>query len=199
MPLHSFWFDLSVMRIRTQQKVNSPVWYVMDELASCQYLPQLVTAATMGRHANIRLILGFQHFDQLKKHYGEDAHTILAMPDLKIYLRAGDFASGEWASQNIGEVELERIVTTTGKEPNSESERSETLARRLVFPIQVQNLPHCHGYLQYPGQLIQLEIPHLEWPERAPAFLQRKHASPLPTLPDSTTNASNDKPTEFYR
>jgi len=153
----------------------------------------------MGRHANIRLILGFQHFDQLKKHYGDDAHTLLAMPDMKIYLRAGDFASGEWASKNIGEIEVERIATTTGKKPESETERSETLAKRLVFPIEIQNLPHCHGYLQYPGQLLHLEIPHLNWPEKASAFVPRNHATPLPTLADPATDSSDDQPMKFYR
>ena len=49
-PLHSLWIDLLVMRLLTApQPGQKPVWFVIDELASLQRLPQLHTAITENR------------------------------------------------------------------------------------------------------------------------------------------------------
>ena len=54
-PLHSLWIDLLVMRLLTApQPGQKPVWFVIDELASLQKLPQLHTAITENRKAKIR-------------------------------------------------------------------------------------------------------------------------------------------------
>lgn len=55
-PLHSLWIDLLVMRLLTApQPGQKPVWFVIDELASLQKLPQLHTAITENRKARTRL------------------------------------------------------------------------------------------------------------------------------------------------
>ena len=59
-PLHSLWIDLLVMRLLTAPQDNqTPVWFVLDELASLQRLPQLHTAITENRKARTRIVLGF--------------------------------------------------------------------------------------------------------------------------------------------
>jgi hypothetical protein len=49
-PLHSLWIDLLVLRLLNEPKEDQhPVWFVLDELASLQRLPQLHTAITENR------------------------------------------------------------------------------------------------------------------------------------------------------
>jgi hypothetical protein len=60
-PLHSLWIDLLVMRLLTApQPGQKPVWFVIDELASLQKLPQLHTAITENRKSKNPIVLGFQ-------------------------------------------------------------------------------------------------------------------------------------------
>jgi hypothetical protein len=55
-----------------------PVWFILDELASLQRLPQLHTAITENRKANNPVVLGFQGRSQLETRYGHDAEAMLA-------------------------------------------------------------------------------------------------------------------------
>jgi hypothetical protein len=60
-PLHSLWIDLLVLRLlNTPTPDQRPVWFVLDELASLQRLPQLHTAITENRKSKNPLVLGFQ-------------------------------------------------------------------------------------------------------------------------------------------
>jgi hypothetical protein len=60
-PLISLWIDMLVMRLMTVPKQGQKqVWFVIDELASLQKLPQLHTAITESRKSRNPLVLGFQ-------------------------------------------------------------------------------------------------------------------------------------------
>ncbi|HEY6271015.1 MAG TPA: type IV secretion system DNA-binding domain-containing protein, partial [Terriglobales bacterium] len=49
-PLVSLWLDLLVLRLMSDgHSGQKPVWFVLDELASLQRLPQLTTAITENR------------------------------------------------------------------------------------------------------------------------------------------------------
>ena len=52
-PLTSLWLDTLVLRLMNQgQPRPHPTWFVLDELASLQRLPQLHTAITENRKSN---------------------------------------------------------------------------------------------------------------------------------------------------
>jgi len=55
-----------------------PVWFVIDELASLQKLPQLHTAITENRKSRNPLVLGFQGKAQLEVIYGHLAEVMLS-------------------------------------------------------------------------------------------------------------------------
>jgi len=58
---HSLWIDLLVLRLlNTPRSEQKPVWFVLDELASLQRLPQLHTAITENRKSKNPLVLGSQ-------------------------------------------------------------------------------------------------------------------------------------------
>jgi type IV secretory pathway TraG/TraD family ATPase VirD4 len=60
-PLTSLWLDMLVLRLMNRgQPGHRPVWFVLDELACLQRLPQLHTAVTENRKSNNPVVLGFQ-------------------------------------------------------------------------------------------------------------------------------------------
>ncbi|RRA50503.1 hypothetical protein D1Y84_00395 [Acidipila sp. EB88] len=71
LPLHAAWLDLLILRMM-EPCVNEakPVWFVLDELASLNRLPQLHMALTEGRKYWNPVVLGFQGRSQLEKRYG---------------------------------------------------------------------------------------------------------------------------------
>ena len=59
-PLHSLWIDMLVLRLLTAPTAEQhPVWFVLDELASLQKLPQLHTAITENRKSRNPIVLNF--------------------------------------------------------------------------------------------------------------------------------------------
>ena len=60
-PLQSVWIDMLVLRLLNEPKPEQKrVWFVLDELASLQRLPQFHTAITENRKSNNPIIMGFQ-------------------------------------------------------------------------------------------------------------------------------------------
>src|SRR6202020_1318986 len=109
-PLQSLWIDLLVLRLLNEPKDGQKrAWFVIDELASLQRLPQLHTAITENRKSNNPVILGFQGRSQLEARYGEDAEAMLSQPATKIFLKTSEPRAARWVSEAIGEVEIERL------------------------------------------------------------------------------------------
>jgi type IV secretory pathway TraG/TraD family ATPase VirD4 len=58
-PLISLWIDTLVLRLLNEPMPDQkPVWFVIDELASLQRLPQLHTAITGGLNGSMQHLLG---------------------------------------------------------------------------------------------------------------------------------------------
>ena len=112
-PLISLWIDTLVLRLLNEPMPDQkPVWFVIDELASLQRLPQLHTAITENRKSQNPVILGFQGRSQMEARYGEDAEAMLSQPATKIFLRTTEPRAAKWVSEAIGEVEIERLRET---------------------------------------------------------------------------------------
>ncbi|HEX4029245.1 MAG TPA: type IV secretion system DNA-binding domain-containing protein [Terracidiphilus sp.] len=112
-PLHSLWIDMLVLRLLSAPKPDQhPVWFVLDELASLQKLPQLHTAITENRKSRNPIVLGFQGKAQLEVVYGHLAEVMLSQPATKIFLKTTEPNAAEWVSRAIGKVEIERMKET---------------------------------------------------------------------------------------
>ena len=78
-PLISLWIDTLVLRLLNEPMPDQkPVWFVIDELASLQKLPQLHTAITENRKSRNPVVLGFQGKAQLEYLYGHLAEVMLS-------------------------------------------------------------------------------------------------------------------------
>jgi type IV secretory pathway TraG/TraD family ATPase VirD4 len=184
-PLTSLWLDMLVLRLMNRgQPGHRAVWFVLDELASLQRLPQLHTAVTENRKSNNPVVLGFQGRSQLETRYGHDAEAMLSQPATKIFLRTSEPHAAKWISDTIGEVEIERMRESRSN--GTYGQRSFGLERQvepLVMPSEISGLPSLRGYLKLENLVVRLHFPFIELPARQPAFVERPTpATPRPSI-----------------
>ncbi|MGB6130470.1 MAG: type IV secretion system DNA-binding domain-containing protein [Acidobacteriaceae bacterium] len=174
-PLHSLWIDLLVLRLLNEPKQNQhPVWFVLDELASLQRLPQLHTAITENRKSRNPVILGFQGKAQLEVIYGHMAEVMLSQPATKIFLKTTEPKAAEWVSNAIGKVEIERMRQT--HYDGTRTGRNFTLDRQiepLVLDSEISGLPDRHAFLKLGNYVANFSFGYQDIPAIQPAFLPR--------------------------
>jgi len=174
-PLTSLWLDMLVLRLMNRgQPGHRPVWFVLDELASLQRLPQLHTAVTENRKSNNPVVLGFQGRSQLETRYGHDAEAMLSQPATKVFLRTSEPHAAKWIADTIGDVEIERMRESRSK--GQYGQRSFGLERQvepLVMPSEITGLPSLRGYLKLENLIVRLHFPFVDVPARHPAFVER--------------------------
>jgi hypothetical protein len=174
-PLISLWIDLLVLRLLNEPDPGQkPVWFVIDELASLQRLPQLHTAITENRKSQNPVVLGFQGRSQLEARYGDDAEAMLSQPATKIFLRTSEPRAAKWVSEAIGEVEIERLRET--HYDGSRAGRNFALDRQtepLVLPSEISGLEDLRAFLKYGNHVARFSFPFVEIQERHPGFIER--------------------------
>jgi hypothetical protein len=158
LPLTSLWLDLLVLRLMDEgtanhQATRQPVWFILDELASLQKLPQLQAAITQNRKSNNPVVLGFQGRSQLEVLYGHEAEAMLSQPATKIFLRTSEPRAARWISETIGEVEIEQLRESRATEPFPRDRKSKNhqLERRvepLVMASEIMGLPDQCGLMK---------------------------------------------------
>ena len=174
-PLHSLWIDLLVLRLLNEPKQDQhPVWFVLDELASLQRLPQLHTAITENRKSKNPLVLGFQGKAQLEVIYGHMAEVILSQPATKIFLKTTEPKAAEWVSNAIGKVEIERVREThfdgTRAGKNFSLERQ---VEPLVLDSEISGLADKHAFLKLGNHVARFSFAYSDIPATQPAFVPR--------------------------
>jgi type IV secretory pathway TraG/TraD family ATPase VirD4 len=174
-PLHSLWIDMLVLRLLSAPTSKQhPVWFVLDELASLQKLPQLHTAITENRKSRNPIVLGFQGKAQLEVIYGHLAEVMLSQPATKIFLKTTEPNAAEWVSRAIGKVEIERMKETHFD--GSRSGRNFSLDRQtepLVLDSEISGLENLHAYLKHGNYVARFSFPVLEVPASKPKFIER--------------------------
>lgn len=175
-PLHSLWIDLLVMRLLNQPRPEQKrVWFVLDELASLQRLPQLHTAITEGRKGKNPLVLGFQGKAQLEYLYGHLAEVMLSQPATNIWLKTKEPKAGQWVSEFIGKVEIERMRETHFD--GSRSGRNFALDRQeepLVMESEISGLEDLHAFLKHGNNVTFFSFPYLDVPSTRAQFEPRE-------------------------
>jgi type IV secretory pathway TraG/TraD family ATPase VirD4 len=191
-PLISLWIDTLVLRLLNEPMPDQkPVWFVIDELASLQRLPQLHTAITENRKSQNPVILGFQGRSQMEARYGEDSEAMLSQPATKIFLRTTEPRAAKWVSEAIGEVEIERLRET--HYDGSRAGKNFALDRQtepLVLPSEVSGLDDLRGFLKYGNHVARFSFPFIALEERSHGFHERPMddlivpSTPLPAEPE---------------
>ncbi len=174
-PLHSLWIDMLVLRLLSAPTSEQhPVWFVLDELASLQKLPQLHTAITENRKSRNPIVLGFQGKAQLEVIYGHLAEVMLSQPATKIFLKTTEPNAAEWVSRAIGKVEIERMKETHFD--GSRTGRNFALDRQtepLVLDSEISGLENLHAYLKHGNYVSRFSFSVLDLPATKPKFIER--------------------------
>jgi type IV secretory pathway TraG/TraD family ATPase VirD4 len=175
-PLISLWIDTLVLRLLNEPMPDQkPVWFVIDELASLQRLPQLHTAITENRKSQNPVILGFQGRSQMEARYGQDAEAMLSQPATKIFLRTTEPRAAKWVSEAIGEIEIERLRET--HYDGSRAGKNFALDRQtepLVLPSEISGLDDLRGFLKYGNHVARFPFPFIALEEKSTGFDERK-------------------------
>jgi len=193
-PLQSLWIDLLVLRLLNEPKDGQKrAWFVIDELASLQKLPQLHTAITENRKSKNPVILGFQGKAQLEYLYGHLAEVMLSQPATSIWLKTKEPSAGEWVSKFIGKVEIERLRETHFD--GSRAGRNFALDRQtepLVMESEISGLPDLHAYMKYENYVTRFSFPYFDMPIVATDFDLR--STPEDKLPYDPKSVGAIKP-----
>jgi type IV secretory pathway TraG/TraD family ATPase VirD4 len=189
-PLISLWLDTLVLRLMHQGQGHARrTWFVLDELASLQRLPQLHTAITENRKSNNPVVLGFQGRSQLETRYGHDAEAMLSQPATKIFLRTSEPHAAKWIAEAIGDIEIERLRESRSHgRGGQQSYGLERQVEPLVMASEISGLTALRGYLKLGNLVVRLSVPFIDRPQIHPAFIERAR----PRLPRATAAATPD-------
>jgi len=192
LPLTSLWLDTLVLRLMNKDETNSrKVWFVLDELATLQRLPQLHTAVTENRKSNNPVVLGFQGRSQMETRYGHEAEVMLSQPATKIFLRTSEPNAAEWISRTIGGVEIERLKESRssgqlGNQRKTTSHNNERQIEALVMDSEISGLADLHGYLKSGNLVVRMSFPIIALPSKYPGYVQR----PMEIQPEEPLEAA---------
>lgn len=196
LPLISLWLDTLVLRLMNQgQRSSRPVWFVLDELASLQQLPQLHTAVTENRKSNNPIVLGFQGRSQLETRYGHEAEAMLSQPATKVFLRTTEPRAAKWISDTIGEVEIERLRESRTTHPLRRRANSYNLDRQvepLVMPSEITGLEPLHGYLKTGNLVVPMSFRYIQLPKKQADYIERKMNAEPRQVSKASANAAKE-------
>ncbi len=174
-PLHSLWIDLLILRLLSLPKPDQKrAWFVIDELATLQRLPQFHTALTKGRKSNNPIIFGYQGKAQLEVIYGHLAEVMLSMPSTKIVMKTSEPSAAKWASELIGEIEIERVRETVAD--GKRAGKSFTMDRQiepLVMASEIEGLDDLHAFMKLGNHVTRFSFAHMDRKIIAPSIVPR--------------------------
>jgi hypothetical protein len=164
---------------------------VIDELASLQKLPQLHTAITEARKSRNPVVLGFQGKAQLEYLYGHLAEVMLSQPATSVWLSTKEPKAGQWVSEFIGKVEVERLRETLFD--GTRAGRNFQLDRQvepLVLESEISGPAHLHAFMKYQNYVTRFSFPYVDMRVVANGFEPRERPDDkLPYQPKRTGSA----------
>ncbi|WP_419806350.1 type IV secretion system DNA-binding domain-containing protein [Terriglobus sp.] len=176
-PLISLWIDILVMRLMEMPKPGQKqVWFVIDELASLQKLPQLHSAMTESRKSKNPLVVGFQGRAQLEDIYGKIAEVMLSQPATKIFMKTTEGKAAEWISETLGKVEIERLKETHFN--GSRAGKNFTIDRQiepLVMASEISGLEDRRAYLKLGNRIARFDFLYNDLPIVTKSFVPREN------------------------
>lgn len=172
LPLHSAILDMLILHnqapLEEGERGAPRVWFLLDELATFQRLPQLEAGMTKQRASGNPIVLGVHDMAQLESRYGEkSARTIMSQPYAKIFLRVGNDTEGQQVERMIGHQEVERVIENRpvhmmASHRRSRSWSSQIVDRPVVTAAEVQGLPRFIGYFLQSGLCVKIKIRELK-------------------------------------
>ncbi len=178
LPLHAVWLDLFILRMMgwCEDRESKPVWFVVDELASLNKLPQLHTAVTENRKYGNPVVLGLQGRSQMEKRYGGDAEAMLSQPATKIFFKTSEPRAAKWVSDSIGEIEVERLKESRsmGVVKGRKSFALEIATKPLIMASEIAGLAPLQAFIKQENRVVPARFRLAKKRGRQPEFIERK-------------------------
>jgi type IV secretory pathway TraG/TraD family ATPase VirD4 len=199
LPLHSAWLDLFILRMMgyCEDQAAKPVWFVIDELASLNKLPQLHTAVTENRKYGNPVVMGLQGRSQMEKRYGQDAEAMLSQPATKIFLKTSEPRAAKWISEAIGEIEVERLKESRsmGLFTSKNSFSMEIATKPLIMASEIAGLAPLSGFIKLENHVVAAKFRLAKKKGKHPEFIERKlpEIAPRPSLPTPVVRTEQPK------
>ena len=189
-PLMACWLECAASAVLgLSPSPQRRIWFVLDELADLPRVENLARLLPEGRKFGAAIVLTFQALGQMRNRYGANiAEAMLACCNTKLFLQTVDRETRQWASQTIGDCEVEmRVATDTlamGKDAPRTTIATQRAFRAAVLESELRLVPH-QGFLLLPDGLpvarIALTADHIaaRGPARQPAFVAGDPAGTL--------------------
>ena len=133
------------------------IWFILDELADLPPVENLARLLPEGRKFGAAITLTFQALGQMRHRYNDNvAEAMLACCNTKLFLQTIDQETRKWASQTIGDCEIEMRTASDILSLGSEKPRTTLTTIRQIRPAVIESdfrLPKHEGYLLFPDGL----------------------------------------------
>ena len=157
-PLMACWLECAASAVLgLSPSPDRRIWFVLDELADLPRVENLARLLPEGRKFGAAIVLTFQALGQMRNRYGANiAEAMLACCNTKLFLQTVDQETRKWASETIGQCEVELRVATDTLSIGSEVPRTTIATQRQFRPAVLESelrlTPH-QGYLLLPDGL----------------------------------------------
>lgn len=181
-PLLACWLECAASAVLgLAPSPDRRIWFVLDELADLPRVDNLARLLPEGRKFGAAVVLTFQALGQMRHRYGlQIAESMLGCCNTKLFLQTIDSETRVWASQTIGECEVEIQTMTDALAEGDDTPRTTLGRMRKMRPAILESelrLPKYEGYLLFPDGLpvarIRLTADHVaqRGPARQPGFI----------------------------
>lgn len=157
-PLMACWLECAASAVLgLSPSSDRRIWFLLDELADLPRVENLARLLPEGRKFGAAIVLTFQALGQMRNRYGANiAEAMLACCNTKLFLQTVDQETRKWASETIGQCEIEMRVATDTLAINNQGPRT-TMATQRQFRAAVLEsdlrLSPYKGYLLLPDGL----------------------------------------------
>ena len=154
-PLMACWLECAASAVLgLSPSPDRRIWFVLDELADLPKVENLARLLPEGRKFGAAIVLTFQALGQMRHRYGANiAEAMLACCNTKLFLQTVDQETRKWASETIGQCEIEMRVATDTLSIGSEVPRTTIATQRhfraAVLESELRLTPH-QGHLLLP-------------------------------------------------
>lgn len=154
-PLLACWLECAASAVLgLTPSPDRRIWFILDELADLPRVENLARLLPEGRKFGAAIMLTFQALGQMRHRYGPSiAESMLACCNTKLFLQTVDRETRQWASQTIGDCELEIRNTaemlTLGQDVPRTTVTTTRQVRAAVLESELR-LGKYEGYLLLP-------------------------------------------------
>ncbi len=153
-PTISTYINIMMMAIQSLPRdINRRIWFIGDEIASLQRIPELVKGLQEVRQYGGAIVLGLQIFSALEEIYGQKgAETISGLCQNRVMFGVPDYKTAIWCSQQIGSHEITRknesLQISPGTLQRGVTVTEQRITEKIVMPEEFQTLKPNNGYVK---------------------------------------------------